>query len=358
MRGNLLLKRMDRYVGIPLVAILSLLRLRQRKAPEHVERIGVLKEAAIGDTVILAAALHDLRALYPRAQIILFVGASNAAFARLLSTPDEVIQIPIGNPLRAIELLRQKKLDLLYDFGQWPRINSLLSYCSGARYTIGFKTPGQFRHFVYDRSVAHRRDRHELENFRHLVGSAPDAPDFDIKIRPYNLPTQKPYVVFHLWPGGERSELKEWPQDRWLQLAKEMHQRGFSVVLTGSPADLAKNQTLAKQLPEVEVHQCAGLAMEDVPALLKNSRLVVSVNTGLMHLAAVLGVPTVGLHGPTAALRWGPRGSYTIAVVSSAPHSQYLHLGFEYPQTCNAMDAISVTDVSQAVEQVLSSMLT
>lgn len=355
MRANTWLKRIDRYFGIPLLALLSLSHFR-RQLPKNPQRIGVLKEAAIGDTVILAAALHDLRAHYPHAKIILFAGASNAAFARLLAVPDQVVLIPINNPQQAMRLLRQQKLDLLFDFGQWPRINSLLSFFSGAKYTIGFKTPNQYRHYAYDQAIEHRRDVHELENFRGLVNqSGFTAPaQFEIKIRPYKLLTNKPSAVLHLWPGGERSELKEWPQSHWIALAQELHQRGFSIVLTGAPADAQKNLAFAALLPGIEIHQCAGLPIADIPALLQASRLVISVNTGIMHLAAVLGVPTIGLHGPTSAKRWGPYGARAAAVVSTAKHSQYLHLGFEYPRECTAMEKLAVVDVLAALDKVLS----
>jgi len=79
----------------------------------------------------------------------------------------------------------------------------------------------------------------------------------------------------------------------------------------------------------------------------------VSVNTGLMHLAAAMDVPTVGLHGPTSALRWGPKGTRSIAVVSADPASQYLSLGFEYPASCNAMRAIHADAVIDAIDSLM-----
>lgn len=83
------------------------------------------------------------------------------------------------------------------------------------------------------------------------------------------------------------------------------------------------------------VHDMAGrLSLTDLAALLAGAAATVSVNTGIMHLAALAGCPTVGLHGPTNPLRWGPLGPYTRALLpvpAPGSRSAYLNLGFEYP---------------------------
>jgi len=68
-RGSTRLRLADRYVGIPLLAILGLLRRRASQLPPAVLSIGVMKTTAIGDTVLLSGALHDLAAAHPQAQL-------------------------------------------------------------------------------------------------------------------------------------------------------------------------------------------------------------------------------------------------------------------------------------------------
>jgi heptosyltransferase I len=74
--------------------------------------------------------------------------------------------------------------------------------------------------------------------------------------------------------------------------------------------------------------------------------MVVSVDTGIMHLAAALGVPVIGLHGPTSSKRWGPIGRNADAIDSPDPGAGYLYLGFEVPAVPPpCMEAISYETV-------------
>src|SRR5205085_7589635 len=104
----------------------------------------------------------------PDATVVLIAGSDNAEVARLVEGV-EVATVPIGEPLETVRRLRRLELDVLLDFGQWTRVEALCSFFSGARYTIGFDTPGQRRHYCYDSTVRHSADVHELENYRRLA---------------------------------------------------------------------------------------------------------------------------------------------------------------------------------------------
>jgi heptosyltransferase I len=85
--------------------------------------------------------------------------------------------------------------------------------------------------------------------------------------------------------------------------------------------------------------------------LLKRARIVISVNTGVMHLAAVLGVPTISINGPTDNRRWGPVGRWVEGISAPGADCGFLHLGFEFdghPTDC--MERITVDRVVAAVE--------
>lgn len=358
MRGSSTLKRVDRWIGIPLLFVLGPLarfirRLSPRRAPN---RIGVIKEAAIGDAIVMAGALSDLRRAYPHSTIVFFAGPSNIALARMLAIPDQVVLLPLERPLDCIKVLRAHHLDLLFDAGQWPRINALLCLMSGASWTVGFKTPRQHRHLGYDEVVAHRADIHEVDNFRRLLSIdrvPPSQPSFDIRYTKHAPPTPEPYAVLHQWPGGERSGLKEWPQENWVAVARHLQSRGLTIVLTGAPSDKIRNENVAALLAASAINH-AGRPLSELPSMLEQAEVVVSVNTGLMHMAAVMDVPVVGLHGPTSVRRWGPWGTHAIAVASRDPASQYLNLGFEYPAHCSAMRRLEPADVIESVDLLLA----
>jgi len=271
----------------------------------------------------------------------------------------EVRRIRVTSPIAAARTIRAERLDVLVDFGPWPRVDALISALSGARCTIGFETPRQFRHFCYDIALKHSGEVHELMNYRALVGalgvSSTHEPQIVIDGNP-PLIRSSPYVVFHMWPGGYLSQLREWPEDRWRSLAELALAAGFAIVLTGTKGDQAGNEALIRKAPAgVVIRNVAGeLNLTNTARVLARSAAVVSVNTGIMHLAAAAGIPTVGLSGPTSVTRWGAVGRNVCNVAPDAAGCGFLNLGFEYRRhRTDCMAHISVASVWEALQQVI-----
>jgi lipopolysaccharide heptosyltransferase III len=358
-RGNPRLKFLDRYVGIPLVLALGLRRRMRgaRTVPADWKSIGLFVTAGIGDAVLLTGVLHDLRAARPDARIVLFVTANNASFARLVDGPDEVVELPVRQVWSAVARVRREHCDVLVDFGAWRRFDAVLTALSDAPVTIGLRTAGQHRHSAFDIVVDHHRD-HEIDNDRRLIGvlgiestSLPTIP-VDPAAPP---PLDVPYAVLHLWPGGANYEERSWPEDRWFELARELGERGLEIVLTGGPEDRDATAELAAtwSAAGVGTRSIAGTSWAETLVWLHDARGVVSVNTGVMHVAAALGAPTVALNGPTSGRRWGPVGVHTRCVASPLVPDGYLNLGFEHDERYrDAMLGITVAMVLDAWDDI------
>lgn len=353
-RGDRRLRLLDRTVGVGVLAAAGTLR-RRRRRPDPIRRIGLMKSTGIGDMILLSGVVHDVAAAFPGAETILFAGRDNRDVARLVPGV-EVVALPMGEPWEAVRRLRERRLDVLADFGQWTRVEALLACLSRARWTIGFETPGQRRHHCYDETVRHADDVHELENYRRLAArlgvESRSLPALSPNGAAVDMPDGR-FVVFHLWPGGYRSELKEWPLSSWRELALRLAERGYSILLTGSDADAARTEAFASSCNGVgeRIESVAGrYRLGELVDLLHGSSCVVSVNTGVMHLAAAAGAPTVALNGPTSEARWGPVGERAVSVNSELPGCGYLNLGFEYDgRRTDCMRGISVERVVEAV---------
>lgn len=352
LRGNNFLRFLDRYLGVPLLYACAFLK-RTRQAPTQVATIGVLKLAGIGDLILLSGVIQDLRNYYPAAKIILFCGKDNVAAASLIPHVTSVEELSVFNPVKALRSLRKTKLSLLLDFGQWSRIDALLTFFSGARFIVGFQTPGQGRHLGYDSTALHSRNHHETVNYQNLL-RALDIPVGALPSIEYQLekpPVLTPYVIFHPWPSGLRSELKEWPLDNWIELGKWCKTRGLEVFITGSHADAPRSTSLAGQIGSKSL---AGTPLVKQPSILAQAACTVSVNTGIMHLAACLPRPLIALHGPTSPERWGPLSPQALSLISDHPDSGYLHLGFEYPANPPpCMESLPLSKVIAALSQIL-----
>jgi len=239
-RGSKVLKFLDRYLGIPIIFTLGYFR-KGRKKPRLIEKIALLKTAAIGDTVLLSAVMRDIKEKLPDAEITFFTGSSNYEIARIVAeafADIKVIKLPVKNPFKAISIVRQYKFDVWLDFGPWPRLNALLSYFANAKFKVGFKTKGQYRHYIYDVAVEHSNKIHEVFNYKKILEQ--------IDIKGNNLPRinvdtdvekDENLIVVHMFPGGSKSYLKEWPETHWIQLIDYLASKGYFIALTGAKAD-------------------------------------------------------------------------------------------------------------------------
>ncbi len=352
-RANPRLKFLDRYGGIPVVVALGAIRWLsgKRTVPECWKTVGLLVTAGIGDAVLASAVIGDLRRSRPDARIVLFVTANNAGFARLLSVPDAIVELPVRRLLHAVKGVRAEGCDVIVDLDSWRRFDAVLAACSGAKVTIGRRTPGQHRHFAYDIVVDHRRD-HELENHRRLVAPLGVVSTSRPLLCADETPAiGNPYAVLHLWPGGANCEERSWPTDRWVSLAHELRRRRLAVALTGGPENTSATDRLVAALRDqgIDARSAAGCSWTETLRLLAGAAGVVSVNTGVMHVAAALGAPTIVLDGPTGGRRWGPIGLHVRRVASPMAPDGYLDLGFERDRRYeDCMSAITVDMVSSA----------
>lgn len=313
---------------------------------------------------MLTGVFNDLRAAYPEAKLVFFTGENNYKCATLIKSIDKVIPLPIKKPAKLFRLINQFSFDVFLDFGPWPRINSLISYLVEAQFKAGFRTPGQYRHYIYDFIVDHSSDCHEFENYRNLARTLnvipKHLPHIDVGhstvdvLQKYNIAHN--CVAMHLWPGGIKSHLKEWPLDRWLRLAEKLAISGYRIMLTGGPPDRLKNEAFVKRLDPSYRQSVINVANSDIretAMILSLMRLVVSVNTGVMHIASALNVPLIVLNGPTSSTRWGPLSPNSINVNAPLAGCGYLNLGFEYQDSLRCMESISYEQVIFAYRQVL-----
>lgn len=363
LRRSALPRHLDRAFS-PLLWLLGALRA-PRSMPRETSRVGIMMFETLGDTLLASTIIASLHARHPGLEVIVFASRGNAGILPLVEGIARVVEVPLLRPLAAIRTIRSIQVDVMMDIGQWPRWYALLCVLSRSRHTIGFATEGQGRHHAFDTAVRHRRDVHEVENFQALLAPFGDIervpPARALRLAgnpsPTGLRLARPYVVFHPWAGGFNAAAREWPVERWCELAARVAASGHAVVISGGPADRSRAADL--------VARCgAGAAMRSIAgecdltalaAVLQTASAAVSVNTGVMHLAALLGVPLVALHGPTSRLRWGPLGDHAVALAPPADAGcEFLNLGFEYPaRQVDCMRMIGLDQVLGALQPML-----
>jgi ADP-heptose:LPS heptosyltransferase len=355
-RSSEVLRQLDFWVGVPALGLAALLRRRQ-PLPAAPRRIGVISPTAIGDLILQTGLLAHLQETYPAAEIHLFHGPTNAGAVPLLPLHGaHAHPCDFKKLLATVSTLRRARLDVLIDLTPWPRLTALCAALSGAC-TVGFDSERQFRQRAFDVAVPHLRARHETENLRAMAQVFAACARYRPRLRldpappALVLPFER-LVLCHIAPGGSRALEKSWPAANWAELARRLAADGYTLGFTGTKADAAAVDSVLEQvgLPASSAFSlCGKLSLIELARTLRAARLLLTIDTGVLHLGAALDAPTVALHGPTRSARWG--ASSVAALSLDAPHAAagFIHFGFEnHPQAAEIMATLRVERVYQA----------
>lgn len=339
-RNNPWMKRLDKWIGCPLLFVLGLFHRKQKKVNlDRIDapKIALIKTAAIGDTIVLSAMADEIKRQYPQSHITVICSNNNLSMVKLIRGVDDIFVFEMKKPLSSFSALKRlRRFNLLLDFGSWPRINGVISWIVRADYKVGFKRAHMHRHYIYDQWVEHLDSVHEIDNYRNILRAAGIQiigllPSFTPSSNDFVMET--PYIVFHQYPGGSMENQRKWSEACWVELGKRLCQMyHVHILLSGANMDAEEAEHTAQILRQVGVptENIAGkYSLCDMVSLLAKARLVVSVNTGIMHLAAAVHAPLVALHGATSELRWGPLGDTSIVVKSGESCQPCISLGFE-----------------------------
>ncbi|HVN49106.1 MAG TPA: glycosyltransferase family 9 protein [Bacteroidota bacterium] len=377
MRGNKLWKYLDIIAGTLIVLFLKIvLRRKSAAPPEHLQKILVIKLAALGDTILLIPSLRALREKHPSSTIWMIGTSINEELISMFPQyVNRFISFKIGETLRNpfyffqfIRKLRKQQFDVVIDFEQWSFITAIISSLAGTCCTIGFKIPGKWRHILYHQALMRQPEKHEAESMACLLsplGIESVSTQLELPVHDATVEIVKRILLQTGWterqqlvvvhPGcGAHGFPREWPLESYRSLCSRL-QREFHpfFVFTGSASEERLTTSLVQSFSQQSmVWNEPGL--EKLIALLSLAHLVVSGNNGVMHLAAALHKPQIALHGPTNPRKWGPLNSRAMIIQSSCPECPCLDLGFEYHRIDGfCMEQISVEEVFQAAKNNL-----
>lgn len=277
----------------------------------------LVKLSSMGDLIQLLPALSDARAQHPELR---FDWAADTAFAEIPRWHPAVDRVIVsahrqwrernGGFLRHdarawLGELRARRYDLVIDAqGSWKSalVTALARGPGAGLDRTGIREPGA--QWLYRRRYPVPRNRHAIARWRALLAAAigyrqpTGDPDFGLSAvswpaPPVDLPTPMLTLVTNAtWAT------KHWPDSHWRELIERGLDRGYRLVLPwGSAAERQRAEHLAADRPGVLVPP--RMSLTEIAGLLAASVAVVSVDTGLAHLAAALGRPALTLYGPT-----------------------------------------------------------
>lgn len=289
-----------------------------------------IKTSSLGDVVHHMPAVTDLRRRMPDAHIAWVVEEAFAPLVRLHPAVDEVRPVAWrrwrqGMARAAVwrEMadfvggLRQTAYDCIVDSQGLLRSAAMARLARGPRHGYAWDSIREpLASLFYQTRHRVRRDQHAIARNRILTGRAlgyaPDA-DIDYGLPPAERPAPERHaVLLHATaqPG------KQWPEAHWVVVGRDLIARGLVPVLPwGTSAERARSERIAAALGAAQVPERRPL--DDMARLIGGARLVVGVDTGLLHLAAAYAVPLVAIFVDSDPGLTGPMGAGAIEITGA-----------------------------------------
>lgn len=272
-------------------------------------RILLIKTSSLGDVVHNLPVVSDLRRRYPEAQIDWVVEEAFLDIPRLHPGLRRVIPVALRRWRRSLlspatwgeirsfrATLQKESYDLAIDTQGLLKSALITRMARGRRcgYAASSAREPLAAHF-YDVSFDVAKNLHAVERNRRLAALAGDytaapAPDYGIAVSP--APTSRRSHAVLLTATSRDDKL--WPQENWIAVGQALHEKGISCQLpAGSPAERERAAQIAGAIPDASV--LPPMTLAELAGQLGAARIVIGVDTGLVHLAAALGRPTLAL---------------------------------------------------------------
>jgi heptosyltransferase II len=387
------LKRIDKYLGTVIVLKLAALEwLRRLVSPAHrragtdlsgLKRIAIIKTVAIGDVLQSLPTVKAIRDLLPDARIEYITTPRVREVVEGIPFVDEIVYYDvfgkhsgIGGLWRFARELRARRYDAWIELEHYYRFTTALGWYTGAPVRVGFAIPGQVRRFLFTIGAPYPTDAHELDAFLSIartLGAVIEHP------APVPVPVSaEDERITREWVEASRAKLppaqreaglavlhtttspvsigRRWQAERWVEVADRIAQRyGLTAVWTGAPEELPDLSALAARTAQPSLVSAGALTLRQFSVLAGMAELVVSVDTGPLHVAAATGTPTVAMFGPSDVRKWHPYGPGNAAVsagLACSPCTTH-YMGKISLKSCDdCMRAISVDRVMEAIESL------
>lgn len=349
-------------------------RPMEKWRPETAQRILLVLSTGLGDAILSSPVFPLLRKALPSADIRLFCRAAWAPLFENDPMLNGVIRYEgkYRHFLATVEALRDFAPDTsVILHGNDPDILPL-AYLAGSRFIVRIPTSGTKYPFLLS-NAGRAEDRstipgwHYIDNrlrilatlgipagsgepVIHVAQSAREAMAARLAARL----GAKPYWVIHAFSADA---YKVWPVEKVGELIAQTCRQfpGHAVLLTGSSSDRTRLEALTSAAPSTVVNVAGEFDIADTAACLASAQCVVAPDTGVLHLAAALGVPVMGLYAPTSAALVGPRSTRTVPMVIQKAQTCNPCLEKRCPYTPrNCMDQITVAEVLAGISPALA----
>jgi len=309
----------------------------------------------LGDSVITVPAVRAIKAGRPDAHITIVAPEKIASVWKLVPDIDEVLPLSPDSFFSVVRTIRrQTPFDVAILFPNSLRA-ALEVWCARIPRRVGF--PGHHRRWLLNQIVTEEQRRgpiqHQVYRYLHLAREL-GAPHALAELRKFlpRIKTNGAPAKVGLCPGAEYGPAKRWLPERFAEVALAIAEhRAVQWVLFGTSADAERGAAIATALGSHCLNRIGQTTLDQLSAELAECALLLTNDTGTMHLATLVGVPVVAVFGSTEPRLTGPLGTGHDVIRHQVECSPcFLR---ECPIDFRCMKAVSVDEVVMAVSAQL-----
>lgn len=311
--------------------------------PNQVKNIMIIKYFGIGSILLSSPAIMKLKNKYPKAVVTIVTLSANEEICRMLPAVDRVLCLKIDSLLQFVSsylsilrTARRMTVDVVIDlefFTNFSALTTLLiSTLASAPVAIGFQSPSRWRNRVYQTTVSFDHSRHisrifmkvahvlcsdndddqiSFEQERSAMLKNADLKFYDELLSAKDLAAVNKKIICINIDAGVLSLHRRWPRENFLVLVRELLKRPDVIIqLIGGQESQAYVADFYQEIPPSSrvINLCGKTTIPQLIGLLSKCALLVTNDGGPLHLAHVLGVPSVSFFGPETPYLYGPLG--------------------------------------------------
>lgn len=378
------MRLIDRFVGIPLCWMTGMFRRFPESPDSPPRRVLVIKFFGLGSVLLTSPALQALKNKFPEAKVIFLSFSRNEEMLsqipfveeRWTVDSDSMISF-VRSFLTVLRRLLDRRIDVVLDFEFFSKFSTLIGALARPRMQIGFALPTRWRRWNLSHPVLLASDRHVTESFLAMLAplgiqekelSRPRITSSHPGERTLHLPAR-----VRLWcadiicvnpNAGDTSLDRRWDARRYSEALEVLLDDYLDALfcMIGSSREREYTQRIVNQVRsgnERLVNLAGQTSLQGLIELFQRSRMLITNDSGPMHIAAAAGLPTVALFGPESPTFYGPLGNQTINLYAKLECSPCLNIydakTFRCPISAKCMRDIPVDWVVNATHALMES---
>lgn len=341
-------------------------------------KILVIKFLGFGSITLAFDFFKVIRKNYPQAYICVLTLKQNRTIFEMFGFFDEIIDIDLKSlPRFALDMikliigLRRMSFDVAFDLEFGARSSALITRLSNAKKRIGFQYAGVWRGDCFTETIKFKEDMKLRKSYLALAGLIVN----NINILPETIrlrmeDKQQDYInnlfvregLNNGYPivginvnASELSFLRRWPREHFIILIKELIEKySAQIIFVGAKEDISYvNETIERIPFKKNIHNFAGkTSLPQLACLLRKLKLFISNDSGPLHLASCIGIPTISFFGPETPLIYGPEGPSDIVFYKKLDCSPCLHIKKYKHSNCLDRRCLKEIKPSEVIDEI------